>query len=149
MISFSAVQITSVTSKPGKEKGIAFKKKLLMKTYVLSAFLYEPEAQWLSTPSAGEPLALTPCSDAILVHDAFDPVLARVQQGRKLAMTHRIILLVQFFNAHRQLLIHFRTLGMRVQATASNAQRAGQLAFVDRTVGSAQRARQFHLLRRA
>jgi len=49
------VEVTEVTSKPGKEKGIECNEKLLMKTCVLSAFLYEPEAQWLSTPSAGEP----------------------------------------------------------------------------------------------
>jgi hypothetical protein len=57
MTSCSCVEITSVTSKPGKEKGIECNEKLLMKTYVLSTFLYEPEAQWLSTPSAGEPIA--------------------------------------------------------------------------------------------
>jgi hypothetical protein len=45
MISFSAVEITSVTSKPGKEKGRECKEKLLMKTCVLSAFLYEPAVQ--------------------------------------------------------------------------------------------------------
>ena len=56
MISFSTVEITSVTSKPGKEKGIECKKKLLMKTCGLSAFLYEPERQRLSTGSAGEPI---------------------------------------------------------------------------------------------
>jgi hypothetical protein len=55
MISCSVVEITSATSKPGKEKGIECNEKLLMKTCVLSAFLYEPERQWLSTPSAGEP----------------------------------------------------------------------------------------------
>ena len=55
MISCSFVEITSVTSKPRKEKGIECNEKLLMKTCVLSTFLYEPEAQWLSTPSAGEP----------------------------------------------------------------------------------------------
>jgi len=56
MISCFAVEITSVTSKPGKEKGSECKKKLLMKTYLLSAFLYELERQWLSTTSAGEPI---------------------------------------------------------------------------------------------
>ncbi len=56
MISCSAVEFTSVTSKPGKEKGSECNKKLLMKTYILSAFPYEPESQWLSTTSAGEPL---------------------------------------------------------------------------------------------
>lgn len=55
MISCSAVEITSTTSKPGKEKGSECNEKLLMKTYVLSAFLYEPEGQRLSTGSAGEP----------------------------------------------------------------------------------------------
>jgi len=55
MISCSAVEITSATSKPGKEKGSECNEKLLMKTYVLSAFLYEPEGQRLSTGSAGEP----------------------------------------------------------------------------------------------
>ncbi len=55
MISCSAVEITSVTSKPGKEKGSKCNEKLLMKTYVLSAFLYEYVGQRLSTPSAGEP----------------------------------------------------------------------------------------------
>lgn len=55
MTSCSCVEITSVTSKPGKEKGSECNEKLLMKTYVLSTFLYESEAQWLSTPSAGEP----------------------------------------------------------------------------------------------
>jgi hypothetical protein len=56
MISCSAVEFTSVTSKPGKEKGSACKKKLLMKPYILSAFLYELERQWLSTTSAGDPV---------------------------------------------------------------------------------------------
>jgi len=56
MISCSAVEITSVTSKPGKEKGSKCNEKLLMKTYVLSAFLYEYVGQRLSTPSAGEPV---------------------------------------------------------------------------------------------
>ena len=56
MSTCSCVEVTSVTSKPGKEKGIECNEKLLMKTCVLSTFLYEPEAQWLSTPSAGEPL---------------------------------------------------------------------------------------------
>jgi hypothetical protein len=55
MISCSVVEITSATSKPGKEKGIECNEKLLLKTCVLSAFLYETERQWLSTPSAGEP----------------------------------------------------------------------------------------------
>jgi hypothetical protein len=48
--------MTSVTSKPGKEKGIEGKEKLLRKTCVLSAFLYEGGVQWLSTPNAGEPV---------------------------------------------------------------------------------------------
>ena len=56
MISCSFVEMTSVTSKPGKEKGIECNEKLLMKTCVLSAFLYECVGQRLSTPSAGEPL---------------------------------------------------------------------------------------------
>ena len=55
MSNCSSVERTSVTSKPGKEKGIAYNEKLLMKTCLLSAFLYEPEAQWLSTTLAGEP----------------------------------------------------------------------------------------------
>ena len=55
MISCSFVEMTSVTSKPGKEKGIECNEKLLMKTCVLSAFLYECVGQRLSTPSAGEP----------------------------------------------------------------------------------------------
>ena len=41
MISRSFVEMTSVTSKPGKEKGIEYDEKLLMKTCVLSALLYE------------------------------------------------------------------------------------------------------------
>jgi hypothetical protein len=56
MISCSAVVITSVTSKPGKEKGIECNEKLLMKPCVLSAFLYERVGQRLSTTSAGEPV---------------------------------------------------------------------------------------------
>jgi hypothetical protein len=56
MISCSAVEFTSVTSKPGKEKGSECKKKLLMKPSILSAFLFELERQWLSTTSAGEPI---------------------------------------------------------------------------------------------
>jgi hypothetical protein len=57
MISCSAVVITSPTSKPGKEKGSECNEKLLMKTFVLSAFLYVPEGQRLSTTSAGEPVS--------------------------------------------------------------------------------------------
>jgi len=56
MISRSFVEMTSVTSKPGREKDIECNEKLLMKTCVLSAFLYERVGQRLSTPSAGEPL---------------------------------------------------------------------------------------------
>ena len=56
MISCSFVEITSVTSKPRKEKGIECNEKLLMKTFVLSAFLYECGGQRLSTGSAGEPV---------------------------------------------------------------------------------------------
>ncbi len=56
MISCSAVEITSVTLKPGKEKGIECNEKLLMKTCVCSACLYEPERQRLSTRNAGEPI---------------------------------------------------------------------------------------------
>jgi len=56
MSSCSFVEITSVTSKPGKEKGMECNEKLLMKTCVLSAFLYERVRQKLSTPSAGEPV---------------------------------------------------------------------------------------------
>jgi len=40
MISFSSVEMTSVTSKPGKENGIEDNEKLLTKGYVLSSSLY-------------------------------------------------------------------------------------------------------------
>src|SRR5258708_37751099 len=56
MISRSFVEMTSVNAKPGRENGIECNEKLLMKTCVLSAFLYERVGQRLSTPSAGEPI---------------------------------------------------------------------------------------------
>ena len=42
-MSFSGVEMTSVTSKPGKEKGIEGNEKLLRKTCVLSLFFTKEE----------------------------------------------------------------------------------------------------------
>jgi hypothetical protein len=56
MISFFSVEMTSVTTKPGKEKGMGCNEKLLLKTCVRSAFLSEQERQRLSTTRAGEPV---------------------------------------------------------------------------------------------
>ena len=67
MISCSFVEITSVSSKPRKEKGIECNEKLLMKTCVLSAFLYECGGQRLSTGSAGEPVYQVPDNTPALI----------------------------------------------------------------------------------
>ena len=61
-------------------------------------------------------------------------------------MPHGVILLMQFLNADSQGLIHLGALWLYVQATAGNAQRTGELTFIDRTAGSTDLACQFHLL---
>src|SRR6266568_3884177 len=61
-------------------------------------------------------------------------------------MAHRVVLLMGGFDADRQRLVLLGTLQMDVQTTARNAQHSRQLAFLDRTAGSTQRARQFHPL---
>lgn len=52
--------------------------------------------------------AFASCLDALVAHDPFDPVLARLEQNSQLAMAHRVILLLQLLNAHRQRIIHLR-----------------------------------------
>src|SRR5581483_7908179 len=60
MVSSASVFSISCTSKPGKEKGSIGEKKNLISGDNLSStllffFLYEPDAQWLSTKSGEEP----------------------------------------------------------------------------------------------
>ena len=61
-------------------------------------------------------------------------------------MAHGIVFLLSGFNAHRQGFVGFGPLALHRQAATGNAPRPGQLAFVDRTAGSAQRARQLHFV---
>src|SRR5260221_53557 len=91
-------------------------------------------------------LAFAPGGNAIFVHHAPDPILPGSQQRGQFAMAHGIVFLMRCLNAHRQGFIGSGTLALHVQAAASNAQHPGELAFVDRTVGSTQRARQFHFV---
>ena len=56
MSNCSSVERTSVTSKPGKEKGMECNEKLLLKICIRFTFLYEYGGQRLSTGSAGEPV---------------------------------------------------------------------------------------------
>src|SRR5581483_4212094 len=62
MVSSASVFSISCTSKPGKEKGSIGEKKNLISGDNLSStllffFLYEPDAQWLSTKSGEEPVS--------------------------------------------------------------------------------------------
>ena len=61
-------------------------------------------------------------------------------------MAHRIIFLMGGFNTHRQGFILLGTFELEVETTARNPQRPRHLAFIDRTAGSTQRARQLHFL---
>ena len=61
-------------------------------------------------------------------------------------MTHRIVFLMGGFNAYCQGFVGFGKLALHVQAAAGNAQHSGELAFIERTAGSTQRARQLDFL---
>src|SRR2546421_7879862 len=64
----------------------------------------------------------------------------------QLTMPHRVIPLVGGFNAHRQGFVLGRAFEPHIQTNARNAQHPRELAFVDRTARSRQRARQLHFV---
>lgn len=49
--------------------------RLLLKAFIRSAFLYEPVAQWLSTPSAGEPFYQVPDKPVLRHHQIHVAIL--------------------------------------------------------------------------
>ncbi len=55
--------------------------------------------------------------DPILMHDPFDAVFPRCQHHCQFAMPHRVIVLMELLNAHRQRFVHLGALGLHIEVT--------------------------------
>ena len=91
-------------------------------------------------------LLLASSTDAILVHDPIDAVLAHAQEHGQFAMTQRIVQLMPLLNGHRHLLIFERSLALQIQTATRKREGAYHLAFAIGAGRSRQLMGQFHLL---